>query len=145
LVAWSLASEGFEPGKRGSILLWAFPTDFLSAFQGVFLLTYLFHGSPMRAYLEAEGVSFDLRPVADKGRKLVPWSTSAESEAKERIRKHLKVYEGPLNDAGKKAPGSKSNPLSKGWFTNGGTVASYKLRKATTNFPVDTAERQGHE
>jgi hypothetical protein len=88
----------------------------------------------MRAYLEAEGVSFDLRTVTDKGRKLAPWSTSAESEAKERIRKHLKVYEGPLNDAGRKAPGTKRQPLGKNWFTNAGTETIHGLRRATTNY-----------
>ncbi len=138
LVAWSMGGSGFVPGKRGNILLWAFPTNFLAAFKGVYLLTYLFHGSPMRAYLEAEGVSFDLRMVADKGRKLVPWTTEAEKEAKERIRKHLRIYEGPLNAAGAKAPGMRSNPLGKNWFDNAakanGGDALQRLRTATTNF-----------
>jgi len=138
LIAWSMSADGFMPGKRGSILLWAFPTNFLAAFKGVYLLTYLFHGSPMRAYLEAEGVSFDMRMVTDKGRKLVPWSTEAEKEAKERIRKHLKIYEGPLNAVGTKAPGTRSNPLGKNWYDNAakanGGEALQKLRTATINF-----------
>jgi hypothetical protein len=135
LIAWSLDGEGFVPGKRGSLLLWAFPVDFLAAFKNVYLLTYLFHGSPMRAYLEAEGVSFDMRTVADKGRRLVPWSAAAEREAKDRIRKHLKVYDGPLNAVAAKAPGSRANPLSKGWFAGTGKGApSLRLRTATTNY-----------
>lgn len=136
LIAWSMYAGGFVPGERGSLLLWAFPTDFLAAFKNVYLLTYLFHGSPMRAYLEAEGVSFDMRMVTDKGRRLVPWSTEAEKEAKSRIRKHLHIYEGPLNVVGTKAPGTRSNPLGKNWFDNaarGGDVLP-KLRTATTNF-----------
>lgn len=134
LIAWSLHSSGFEPGKRGSVLLWQFPVEFLAAFKQVHLLTYLFHGSPMRAYLEAEGVSFDMRTVVDKGRSLAPWSTAAEREAKERIRKHLKVYEGRLNDAGRANPAHRSNPLSKGWFDRSGAGATEKLKAATTNF-----------
>lgn len=134
LIAWSMSGEGFEPGKRGSVLLWQFPVEFLAAFRQVYLLTYLFHGSPMRAYLEAEGVSFDMRTVTDKGRKLAPWSSSAEREAKERIRKYLKVYDGKLNDLGSPVAGTKSNPLSKGWFTRGGALVSDKLRTSTTNY-----------
>ncbi len=134
LIAWSLSAEGFEPGKRGSVLLWQFPVDFLAVFKEVYLLTYLFHGSPMRAYLEAEGVSFDMRTVVDKGRRLAPWSSSVEREAKDRIRKHLKVYEGKLNDAGAALPGARSNPLSKGWFMRGNTGATDRLRGATVNF-----------
>jgi hypothetical protein len=134
LIAWSLNSEGFVPGKRGNIMLWAFPTDFLAAFENVFLLTYLFHGSPMRAYLEAEGVRFDLRTVADKGASLVPWSTNAEREAKERIRKHLHIYEGDLNAIGTKPPGARSNPLSKSWFKSGKEKVTNPLRAVTTNF-----------
>lgn len=134
LIAWSMSGEGFDPGKRGSVLLWQFPVDFLAAFKKVYLLTYLFHGSPMRAYLEAEGVSFDMRTVVDKGRKLAPWSSSAEREAKDRIRKHLKVYEGRLNDVGTPTRGSRNNPLSKGWFTRGGSITNAKLQAATTNY-----------
>src|SRR5262249_43303902 len=63
LIAWSMNRDGFVPGKKGSLLLWAFPTAFLAAFKEVYLLTYLFHGSPMRSCLEAEGVRFDMRMV----------------------------------------------------------------------------------
>lgn len=134
LIAWSMSGQGFEPGKRGSVLLWQFPVDFLAVFKEVYLLTYLFHGSPMRAYLEAEGVAFDMRTVVDKGRSLAPWSSSVERDAKERIRRHLKVYEGHLNDVGAPPPNSRSNPFSKGWFTSRGKAATDNARSAATNY-----------
>jgi hypothetical protein len=134
LIAWSLNGQEFEAGKRGSVLLWQFPVEFLAAFKEVYILTYMFLGSPMRAYLEAEGVSFDLRTVTDKGARLVPWSTAAERDAKERIRRRLKIYEGKLNEAGRAPPGTRAQPLSKGWFTHGRAAVSNKLQTATTNF-----------
>lgn len=133
LIAWSMEGK-FVPGKRGSILLWAFPTEFLSVFENVYILTYLFHGSPMRAYLDAEGIRFDTRTVTDKGKRLVPWSPDAEKDAKARIRRDLKVYEGELNAPGKKKDGVKTKPLGKNWFGNAETVTLEALRTATVNY-----------
>ena len=134
LIAWSMTAEPFDIERRGSVLLWQFPVDFLAVFKEVYLLTYLFHGSPMRAYLEAEGVAFDMRTVVEKGRSLAPWSSSVEREAKERIRRHLKVYEGHLNDVGATPSNSRSNPFSKGWFASRGKGATDKARSAATNY-----------
>jgi hypothetical protein len=134
LIAWAMGAGAFVPGKTGHILLWAFPTDFLAAFREVFLLTYLFHGSPMRAYLEAEGVRFDLRTVVDKGHRLVPWAAAVEKEAKERIRQHLRIYEGSLNAVGKRPPGTRAQPLGKNWFTNASPETIKALRTATMNY-----------
>jgi hypothetical protein len=129
-----MAAEGFNPGKKGSLLLWAFPAEFLAAFVSVHVLTYLFQGSPMRAYLEAQGVEVSLKTVVDRGAGLAPWSQSAEGEAKARIRKHLKVYEGPLNAIGRRPRGSRANPLAKNWLIKGGEGASKATRSAATNF-----------
>ena len=133
LVAWTMDEEGFVPGKKGSLLLWAFPADFLAAFQSVHVLTYLFAGSPMRAYLQSQGVDFNLQTVVDQGQGLAPWSRCAEGEAKARIRKHLKIYEGPLNDIGKRPRGTRANPLSKSWFLKGGEATTKRVRSAATN------------
>lgn len=133
LVAWTMDEAGFIPGKKGSLLLWAFPTTFLAAFQTVHVLTYLFAGSPMRAYLQSQGVDFSLQTVINQGEGLAPWSRAAEGKAKARIRKHLKVYEGPLNDIGRRPRGTRANPMSKNWFLKGGDTTTKRVRSATTN------------
>ncbi|MFZ5781346.1 MAG: hypothetical protein ACOY4R_14235 [Pseudomonadota bacterium] len=134
LVAWSMEEDGFKPGKKGSLLLWAFPAEFLAAFQSVHVLTYLFAGSPMRAYLDAQGVDFEMRTVINQGTDLAPWSGTAEGEAKARIRTHLKVYEGPLNAIGERPRGTRANPLSKNWFLKGGEEKTKRVRSAATNY-----------
>jgi hypothetical protein len=63
--------------KNAMVILWQFPSEFLQCFSHVIVLTYLFHGSPMRSYLEAEGLTFDMKSVGPTG-SLVPSRTWLE-------------------------------------------------------------------
>jgi hypothetical protein len=71
----------------------------------------------MRAYLEAEGIDFEMFSVTgdrDQGFTSVDCWSHSEAEAKAKIRKLVNVYEGPLNDIG--TPKGRSHPFSKGWL-----------------------------
>jgi hypothetical protein len=97
---------------RDTALIWEFPTDFLRCFDQVYVLTYMFLGSPMSAYLRAEGLPYELMTLADH--QLVSWAEhSDETETKEKLRKLVSVYDGSLNHWGK--PKGKDNPFSSGW------------------------------
>lgn len=99
------------------VILWQFPIEFLQCFDQVFILTYLFEGSPMRSYLEAEGVHFEILAVTgsrDKGFTAVDWVSHSEAANKARIKELVSVYEGPLNDIGTQK--GRAQPFSKGWL-----------------------------
>lgn len=96
-------------------LIWEFPTDFLRCFDQVYVLTYMFHGSPMSAYLRAEGLDYDMKTLSDG--QLVSWADhSDETEIKRKLRSLITVYDGPANDWGKPNAKGKENPFSSGWF-----------------------------
>jgi hypothetical protein len=98
---------------RDTALIWEFPTDFLRCFNQVYVLTYMFYGSPMSAYLRAEGLPFEMRTLVDH--RLVSWADhSDESETKERLRKLITVYEGSGNAWG--TAKGRENPMSSGWY-----------------------------
>lgn len=114
-----------------AVILWQFPSEFLQCFPEVVILTYLFHGSPMKNYLEAEGLTFDMRSVGP-GSTLVPWAENSEGATKERLRSLVTIYKGRLNTTGK--PNGKDNPLSSSWFKRA-TLGDYtKLKDATVAF-----------
>jgi hypothetical protein len=101
---------------RDKALIWEFPTDFLRCFNQVYVLTYMFLGSPMSAYLRAEGLPYEMMTLKDK-KQLVPWANhSDETETKEKLREWISVYEGSANHWGK--PKGRENPMSSGWYEN---------------------------
>lgn len=140
----ALLPEGKEGLEDASLVVWAFPSEFLSCFTDVVILTYMWHGSPMKAYLEAEGLEVEMLTL-DKTRQLIPWEEGDERAIKHRIRPLVAVYEGPLNSIGYR-PKEKTNkrgrapasPLTKTWFDKAaktqGRPDLVKLQSATGNF-----------
>lgn len=98
---------------RDTVLIWKFPCDFLTSFEDVFVLTYLFEGSPMSSYLKAEGVDYTLRTLKDGC--IVSFHDDEEQRGrKAEARGLITVYEGALNAVGKRT--GKSHPFSKSWL-----------------------------
>jgi hypothetical protein len=98
---------------RDTALLWEFPTDFLRCFDQVYVLTYMFFGSAMSAYLRSEGMPFEMTTL--RGGQLVSWADhSDETEIKERLRSLIMVYKGPANKCGERR--ANENPFSSGWY-----------------------------
>jgi hypothetical protein len=94
-------------------VLWTFPTDFLRCFDQTYVLTYMFLGSPMSAYLRAEGLTYKMMTLKDETQ-LISWAEhSDETETKEKLRSLISVYDGPANECGK--PKGKDNPFSSTW------------------------------
>jgi len=112
-------------------ILWTFPSEFFEAFDDVIVLTYLFEGSHMASYLQAEGLDYQTMTLRD--RRLVPHTDNYDEAAmKRRLRGLVTVYEGPMNEIGK-AKG-KSNPFSVGWLRkqNGDVLA--RIKATTEHF-----------
>lgn len=115
---------------RDTVMLWEFPTEFIKSFDEVFVLTYLFQGSPMSAYLRAEGLEHQIKTLNRD--ELVPWTEDYDESAhKAELRKLITIYEGPLNECGKSKKGS--NPFSVGWL-NRQSPEKLKGVKATTEY-----------
>lgn len=140
----ALLPDGKGSLEDASLIVWAFPAQFLSCFGDVLILTYMWSGSPMKAYLAAAGLDVEMLTL-DKSRELIPWTQGNERAIKETIRPLVTVYEGPLNAIGYR-PTEKTNkrgrapasPLTKTWFDKAAKVDGKpdltKLRNAVGNF-----------
>lgn len=121
--------------RDGAVLLWEFPTEFLECFSDIIVLTYMFHGSPMSAYLEAAGLQFDLKAIQDGA--LIDYAEVDERALKARLRELITVYEGPMNEIGNRQ--GKSNPLSSSWFKRQDPKVLKGLQSSTRRFFEATA------
>lgn len=119
-----------------------FPAEFLSVFREVYVLTYLFDGSPMSAYLAKHGYTYELLTL--NKHEVVSWSDhSDEAELKELLRSRLKIYEGSKNDIGTKV--DRKNPLSLSWYERQAKShpdSLAKLKASTEDFFKKTAKTQ---
>lgn len=123
-------------GGERKVLLWELPAEFLRCFKSVTVLTYLFAGSPLSAFLRSEGFAFDMRAV--NGGELVEHSAADDAEVKARLRELVTVYEGRANSIGKKE--GKANPLSSSWFRRADRATYKALKASTVNFFREIAE-----
>jgi hypothetical protein len=114
-----------------TVLIWEFPADFLRCFEQVYILTYLFYGSPMLSYFKAEGLDFTMNAVREG--QLICWQDSDEGAIKAKLRDLITIYTGPMNSVGDPQP--KSQPLSATWFEReSNDDAVRRLRQSTINF-----------
>lgn len=94
------------------VLIWEFPSEFLSCFKEVWVLTYLFRGSPMSSYMEAEGTQWSHWTMKDRA--IVPFDQGNELEIKRALRPMVTIYEGQMNTIGERT--GRSQPLSSTWY-----------------------------
>lgn len=80
-------------------LIWEFPKDALDAFTEITILTYLFEGSTLCAYLNAHAYPYQNLGITGDGH-LILRDQVNEALAKARVRQLLTVYEGPKNEIG---------------------------------------------
>lgn len=117
---------------KQDIMVWTFPTDFLRAFDDVYVLTYLFSGSIMSSYLKAEGLDYEVRTL-NTNKELVPLMDNGVALAIKRgLRDLVTVYEGPLNSHGRKS--GKTNPFSVGWLIKQNGKALQAIKGSTEHF-----------
>lgn len=104
----------YGEGSDRKVLIWEFAVDFLYSFRDVFILTYLYSGSPMSLYLMSEGISVDLMSIRDGN--VVSISEVNEAEVKAKLRSLITVYDGPKNTIGERQGDRGSFPFSSSWF-----------------------------
>ena len=113
------------------MLIWEFPSEFLSCFSDVIVCTYLFHGSTFSAYLEAEDFKIHMKSVSEG--KLVQWNPRMNDHAlKLKLKSLIEVYEGSMNDIGKSR--AHLNPLSATWYKKQNATVMKSLKSSCETF-----------
>jgi hypothetical protein len=127
-----------------NVVLEEFPSEFLSSFTDVYVLTYLFEGSPMAAYLTKHGHKYNMLTLVNH--ELKPWADHCdESMIKSRYRDLITIYDGSMNKVGNRS--GKRHPLSVSWYNTqvrDKTLALPALQSSTQNFfkkVADTASK----
>lgn len=157
-VIWKYQHSGhrFEDverlAKTGSLflindtfLIWEFPQQALEAFSGIVVLTYLFEGSTLCAYLDANGFPYNVSGI-DKRGGIVPREEVNDGDEKRKLRGLLTIYEGPKNEMGAyRQKGIENRPCNKLTVSNlqslkpdrfrniAGTVSMYIRRDASVS------------
>lgn len=127
---------------RDRVLLWTFPSEFLEAFDDVIVLTYLFSGSPMASYLQAEGLQYQIKTLRN-GRQVPRADNHDDAEIKAHLRELITIYEGPMNEVGK--PKSRSNPFSSQWLQSRNDDELASLKATTEYFFRSVAETTSND
>ncbi|MFO1123864.1 MAG: hypothetical protein U1E25_00265 [Methylocystis sp.] len=116
---------------KDTMLLWEFPSEFLTCFKEVIVCTYLFKGSPFYAHLQAECFTIQMQTIRDGS--LCDWDNGlSDREAKERIKSLIHIYEGPMNKIGD-ANGLR-NPLSSTWYAKASAEDLKRPKSSTETF-----------
>lgn len=110
------------------LMLWTFPCDIFKAFKEVYILTYMFKGQIQRYYFDMNDVEYEYKSTStcDYGYKLCDYKEMNGARYKDLIH----IYEGKLNDIGK-----KSTALSKSWYDKANKKEVMKqLKNNTENY-----------
>jgi hypothetical protein len=107
-------------GVPGSMLLWTMPVEMLKQFSEVFVLTHLFEGSEMSAYLRMNKVEYEMKTL-DAQRNIVEYTHEHNAQRVRAMAGLITIVEDPrLNAIGDPVltgrQGRPKDPLSKGWF-----------------------------
>jgi hypothetical protein len=99
---------------NNTFLLWQFPPEVFEAFDEVYVLTYLFDGQIQRCYFEYHDIPYEKHTVEgtrETGYSLAHYDPiDVDKELREWLKAgNLNVYDGRLNDIGKKG-------LSYSWY-----------------------------
>jgi hypothetical protein len=135
-----IVASRFRSTGEPTLLLWQFPIEMLDSFEEVYILTHLFDGSDMAAYMRLHGVNVEKMTVGRDGQSLIPYDAELERERVQSIRPLITVVqEESLNAIGRTPKGRrKRKPLSKGWFDYDSKKNGHKLidelRRNLVNF-----------
>jgi len=119
-------------------MLWEFPVEFLMVFKEVWVMTYLFNSSPMANYLSAEGTKVTMYSLEGQSSKhvaptLIDYKDHDEKAIKEKLRPLINLYQGRLNDIGKKN-NVQNSTLSKNWYANAKPQVIKEVKSNLANY-----------
>jgi hypothetical protein len=116
-----LCEAGHLVESKTGLLIVETPSEFLRCFEEVWVATYMFDGTPLRAYLDTHHFPIDHKTVAKdtRGRRFIvpfgsPEAAEGEREVREELRRLVKIHEGRRNMIGQNS--NKESPLTATWF-----------------------------
>lgn len=118
-----------------TFLVWEMPIAFLEAFKHIYIMTYLFEGSVLSAYLKSNDTDYKVRTL-DADRNLVDFDGGLARKRKAELRELITIIDNPkLNAIG--TPKNKEQPLSGNWLDLGVRLKDGRLevlQRAAYNF-----------
>ena len=134
-----LCDNGNLVYENQCFLLWKFPIEFLAQFSEVWIATYLWNGSLMSNYLEANDVSVTLNTLSNHN--LIPYEHGNETTAKSKLRSLITIIDDDkLNAVGSTSVykgtimQNKINPLSSSWYKRQDEKGLKLIKTNTYNF-----------
>lgn len=100
----------------GQLFLWMFPPQIFSAFDDIYILTYLFEGSVFDAYLKIHDLKYKLGGVSGQYGSKEGFSFTGyrnDVEQRKKLKELIHIYEGVANSFGE-----KWNNLSDTWYSD---------------------------
>ncbi|MBE1443898.1 DEAD/DEAH box helicase family protein [Paenibacillus sp. OAS669] len=115
----------------GKMFIKVFPAEVFNAFSKVYCLTYLFRAQQQRCYFDLHEIDYEIKAISktpDGTYEIVEHDVRKEHRVK--LYSLIDIYDGPLNEVGR-----KDNALSSRWFSRSTTIDERKvLQRATRNF-----------
>lgn len=126
---------------NGAAILWCFPTEIFKYFDKVIISTYLFRGQIQCYYFQANNMEFEYKSVESYTEvvgdsaiinfKLCNYKHNQDLSS---IKELINLYDGKLNDIGKKTRRMKNTPLTKTWYDNATNEQLKKIKDNTYNY-----------
>ena len=125
-----LADLGRLYHVRDSLLIAVFPPEIFNEFKEIYLLTYLFDGSFLRAYFDLFGIQYEVLSVGNNSGKykLTDYSAATDLAFRSKCKELIHVYEGKRNRGGRS--------LSVNWFKGASKGDYAQLRNDLHNFLI---------
>ena len=122
---------------NNALMLWTFPCDIFKVFKEVYVLTYMFKGQIQRYYFDMNDVEYEYKSVKKCKHSYELYDYEEINGAKYKDLIH--IYEGKLNDIGK-----KSTDLSKSWYDKANKKEVMKqLKNNTVNYFIHIIKGKG--
>lgn len=101
---------------NNTMLIWQYPPAIFGLFKTIYIMTYLFEGTILKSYFDANRISYEkrsIKKIKDNMYEIVPYYKQDTYEYKELIN----IYEGSMNN-NLAAREQKPNALSSSWFSS---------------------------
>lgn len=117
-------------GSLSKILIWNFPVEFFNFFNNSYILTYYWDGSIQKCYFDLHNVNYQHMTLNNNS--LCQYDEKLELERRKSLASLIDIYEGKLNDIGKKL--GRVNPLCKSWYVKHKNIDNgYLIKKIKNN------------
>ncbi|WP_025026674.1 hypothetical protein [Caldalkalibacillus mannanilyticus] len=136
-----LAKAGNLFYHRDKFLIWAFPPKVFSAFDNVFVLTYLFNVQLQSYYYKLHDINYEIKSVSqDSNGRYNIGEYDPQREERAEVMKLIDIYNGPYNEVGE-----ARNAFSVSWFRNASDTVLERVQKNIYSYFRNHCKVKGNE